>query len=180
MAVGKVLLILGSPRAGGNTAAAAHCLRQDLNLGAEQIVDLRTCNVEPFKYDADLARDDFRAVIDQMLDHQQLVFVTPVYWYAMSGLMKNFFDRLTDLLLDPEGRRLGRALAGRRIWLLATGTDEALPDGFTIPFEKTAEYFDMHWEGASYAHVEATLAPSSLDLKPVQELVTALAQSGVQ
>jgi hypothetical protein len=64
--------------------------------------------------------------------------------------MKTFFDRLTDLLVDPEGRRIGRALAGRSVWLLSTGTDETLPLGFVEPFALTAGYFDMVWREAFY------------------------------
>ena len=35
-----------------------------------------------------------------------IIFVTPVYWYAMSGRMKVFFDRWTDLLkIDKDTGR---------------------------------------------------------------------------
>ena len=42
--------------------------------------------------------DDFVTIVDKILMAKTIVFVTPVYWYAMSGPMKIFFDRLTDLL----------------------------------------------------------------------------------
>lgn len=169
-----VLLIVGSPRARGNTAAAADCLRAELRLADEQVVDLRLCCIEPFEYDADLARDDFHTLITRILDHRQLVFATPVYWYAMSGLMKTLFDRLTDLLLDAEARTLGRALAGRSVWLLATGTDETLPEGFTVPFEKTASYFSMRWREAFYEQVDAAMPPGAQNLAAVRALAAAL------
>lgn len=172
-----VLLILGSPRAGGNTAAAAECLRAELRLPSEQVVDLRFCKIEPFHYGAELRRDDFHRVIGRILGHHQLVFATPVYWYAMSGLMKTFFDRLTDLLLDAEARTLGRRLAERSVWQLATGTDETLPNGFTVPFEKTASYFDMRWKAASYVHIDAALPPGAQELSAVRALAAAVARS---
>jgi putative NADPH-quinone reductase len=175
--MGDVLIILGSPRARGNTSAAAECLRAELSLMPEQVIDLRLCRIEPFEYGAKLARDDFHAVIARMLDHQEIVFATPVYWYAMSGLMKTFFDRLTDLLVDAEVKRLGRALAGRRVWLLATGTDETLPHGFTVPFEKTASYFDMRWKAAFYVHVDAAASPGAQNLRTVLALAAAIARS---
>jgi len=172
-----VLLMLGSPRAEGNTAAAAGRLQAELGLKPRQLIDLRACDIGPFDYDPELERDDFRAVISRMINHRQIVFATPVYWYAMSGLMKTFFDRLTDLLLDPEARPLGRALAGRRVWLLATGTDETLPDGFTVPFEKTASYFEMHWNSAFYVQIDESVAPCAQDLSPVSALAAAIARS---
>jgi multimeric flavodoxin WrbA len=79
-----------------------------------------------------------------MLACEHVVFATPVYWYAMSGIMKTLFDRLTDLPLDEASRPTGRALAGRHTWLLATGTGEAPPPGFHEPFVRTAAYFGMH------------------------------------
>lgn len=85
-----------------------------------------------------------------MLASEHIVFATPVYWYSMSGTMKGFFDRLTDLLVDPENRELGRAFAGRNVWLLATGADESLPSGFQEPFASTAAYFGMVWQQAFY------------------------------
>jgi multimeric flavodoxin WrbA len=44
-----------------------------------------------------------------VLAHDQIILATPIYWYAVSAAMKNFLDRLSDLLelpdLLPEGRR---------------------------------------------------------------------------
>ena len=43
-----------------------------------------------------------------------------------------------------------RDLARRDVWLLATGTDEALPPGFHEPFARTAAYYTMRWQEAFY------------------------------
>jgi len=60
--------------------------------------------------------------------------------------MKIFFDRLSDLLVNAEGR----ALAGRQVSLLTTGTGCELPSGFTEPFRRTEGYFDMEWKAICY------------------------------
>lgn len=175
-----VLLILGSARSDGYTAAAADVLRQKLDLTEQQVVDLHLCNIHSFDYHAPMVRDDFGIVVTRLLAHTQLVFTTPVYWYAMSALMKTFFDRLTDLLLQSDSRPLGRALAGRNVWLLATGTDETLPNGFTVPFEKTASYFSMCWKEAFYVKINDDLPPKAQDLGAALELAAALARIGQQ
>ncbi len=41
-----------------------------------------------------------------------LIFATPVYWYSMSGIMKVFFDRITDLLTIKKD--IGRKLKGKK------------------------------------------------------------------
>jgi multimeric flavodoxin WrbA len=173
-----VLLILGSHRANGNTAAAADRLRDALDLTDDQVLDLRLCSIEPFRYGGDMGRDDFGTVIGRVLENRHIVFATPVYWYAMSGLMKTFFDRLTDLLVEPEAREVGRALAGRNLWALATGTDKALPTGFTVPFEKTGDYFSMRWRGAFYVCVDDDPPAASAEAAAVRGLTAALMRAG--
>jgi len=140
---------MGSARGDGNTASAVRDLSGQL--GPEvNVADLSMLTIKPFDYFRYDDRDDFRSVIGMMLLSGHIVFATPVYWYSMSGTMKVFFDRLTDLLVDPNDRKTGRKLAGRNVWLLATGTDESLPSGFQEPFASTAAYFGMVWRRAFY------------------------------
>jgi multimeric flavodoxin WrbA len=48
--------------------------------------------------------------------------VTPVYWYTMSGIMKVFFDRFSDLLRIEKD--LGRKLRGKSMAVISCGADE--------------------------------------------------------
>lgn len=41
-------------------------------------------------------------------------------------------------------------MKGKKTFLFATGSDEALPIGFEVPFLKTSEYFEMKYEGVKY------------------------------
>ena len=170
----QVLAITGSARGDGNTALTVAHLRRTLALADDQIVDLQAHRVEPFRYDPPPPPDDFLTLVDRILAHQHIVFATPVYWYAMSGPMKFFFDRLTDLLLTPDGRRTGRSLAGRDVWVLATGTDPELPDGFEAPFARTAEYFDMRWRQAFYVQVPNDPLPAGHEFPAVENLAAAI------
>jgi hypothetical protein len=68
----------------------------------------------------------------------------------MSAELKVFFDRLSDLL--TIAREKGRGLAGKDVWLLASGSEVMLPDGFEVPFARTAEYFGMRYCGAAYLY----------------------------
>ena len=170
----QVLAITGSARGDGNTALTVAHLRRALALADEQVIDLQSCRLEPFRYDPPPPADDFPMIVDRLLAHQHIVFATPVYWYAMSGVMKMFFDRLTDLLLSPDGRRTGRALAGRDVWLIATGTDPELPEGFAVPFARTAEYFDMRWRDAFYVQVPKDPLPVGHEFPAVEQLAAAI------
>ena len=144
-----VLILQGSARADGDTAKAAAALASKLGAAAT-LLDICRLHISPFDYANARQDDDFGALSERMLAHRSLVFATPVYWYAMSGLMKTLFDRLSDLLSPRDPARRGRDLAGRDVWLLAVGSDPALPVGFEKPFEMTAGYLGMRWRGQYY------------------------------
>lgn len=169
------LIIAGSARPAGNTEVAAERVRRTLS-GPSTNIDLRSLSIHPFSYDRMDRVDDFQSVIGQIALHEQIVFATPVYWYAMSGLMKTLFDRFTDLLATLEGRTMGRSLAGRHVWLLATGTDESLPPGFHEPFARTADYFNMRWRCAFYIQVQKDLSPIDQDFGPADRLAASIGQ----
>lgn len=132
---------------------AAECLIKQVP-GA-RLIDVGTLNIEPYFYGGGVRRDDFCVIADALLSHRQTVFASPVYWYAMSGLLKNLFDRLSDLL-TPSEKHLGRALAGRCVYALSTGTDDLAPPGFDVPFARTATYFAMSWGGICYVRSQGT------------------------
>ena len=92
-----------------------------------------------------------------MLSHRAILLATPVYWYAMSGLMKTLFDRFSDLLAGRDPQARARRLVGRDLWLLAVGTDLEMPVGFEVPFARSADYLKLRWRGAGY--VPARAAP---------------------
>ncbi|MEZ4804274.1 MAG: NAD(P)H-dependent oxidoreductase [Bacteroidia bacterium] len=69
----------------------------------------------------------------------------PVYWYAMSGIMKVFFDRLSDLLTIEKD--LGRQLRGKNMAVVSVSNGNNLGDAFWLPFKSTAEYLGMHYIG---------------------------------
>lgn len=145
-------VILGSARGGGETRRAV-----DLAFpgGDAEIVVLSEQSVGPYDYEYRYAGDDFLSVVDVMERADHIVFATPVYWYSMSAQLKAFFDRLTDLTETSKER--GRRLAGKHTWLLATGTDAELPNGFEVPFLRTSEYFAMTFHCAEYlcTHVDS-------------------------
>lgn len=66
----------------------------------------------------------------------------------MSGTLKVFFDRLTELL--STHKPIGKSLKGKKTYLISTGTDPVLPVGFEIPFKMTSEYFEMTFENTYY------------------------------
>lgn len=130
-----------------------------------KLVCLPDLQIAPYDYSNHYPdKDDFLQITDEMLIHNVIVFATPVYWYAMSGHMKTFFDRLTDIVTTKK--HLGRQLKGKSTFLLAVGADEELPNGFETPFKCTSDYLDMTYQGCIY---HATKHP-----KPEEKLKEAI------
>lgn len=121
-------------------------------------IDLLHYQIAPYHYENMYPpEDDFLAIIHKMLVVNTLLITTPVYWYSMSGLLKIFFDRLTDL--TRVHKTVGRQLAGKSMIVMATGTDQDLPAGFEVPFQLTAKYFDISFQGCFYFCTHRNAAP---------------------
>jgi GrpB-like predicted nucleotidyltransferase (UPF0157 family) len=113
-----------------------------------EVNDLSRSSVSGFSY-SKMANDDFISTIQKVSKADLLVLATPVYWYAMSGPMKDFMDRFSNLMNGPH-KALGESLCGKRIRVLATGYDLTPPLGFEVPFSATAIYFGMDYMGCDY------------------------------
>lgn len=151
----QTLAILGSSRGDGNTRCVLDAV---LGGRAVEILDLHEHPVTPYDYEHRNAADPFLDFAARMATAERLVFATPVYWYSMSAQLKLFFDRLSDLVTTRK--ELGRALAGRRVLAVATSTAEELPSGFEVPFQRTCEYFGMHWDGCFHGRFLADGQPA--------------------
>ncbi|AUS04013.1 hypothetical protein C1A40_00280 [Tamlana carrageenivorans] len=111
-----------------------------------------------FDYTHTNQSDDYLYLIRDLLEkYDTLVFATPVYWYAMSGIMKVFFDRLTDLLTIEK--ELGKKLRGKNMAIISSSYGENLGEHFWLPFQSTATYLGMNYLG--HAH---TISTASNDL----------------
>ncbi|OUJ68689.1 flavodoxin family protein [Hymenobacter crusticola] len=140
------LVVLASARRGGDTEQFVHHV---LARVPHRLVNLLDWSVAPYNYEQQYpATDCFLPLVNLVVQHTALVVATPVYWYSMSGSMKGFFDRFTDLLTSHKP--LGRQLAGKPLFMLASGADPDLPEGFTVPFHQTAAYFDMPFVASLY------------------------------
>jgi putative NADPH-quinone reductase len=142
----KPLVILGSARPDGETRRAVEIAFPQ---NPDSIV-LSRHHIGGYNYAHSNDTDDFLHVVDAMLANDSIVFATPVYWYSMSGPLKIFFDRLTDLL--ERAKTKGPALREKNVWVIATGTEEVMPEGFEVPFRRTCEYFAMKYRGCAYLY----------------------------
>jgi len=140
------VIIQGSSRSDGNTSLVVDFLHSKIE---GDVIDLNTKTIGPFDYEFKNKEDDFIPLIEHIADHYDtLVFVTPVYWYAMSSIMKAFFDRLSDCLRHRKD--IGYKLKGKKLAAVSVGSESGIVEGFHVPFRNSAEYLGMTYLG--YVH----------------------------
>jgi multimeric flavodoxin WrbA len=118
-----ILGINGSARKSGNTAKLLkRVLSCAKRLGAKtEILHLIDKDIKPCisclaegKCDYPCrVEDDMHELLDEIKKVDCIILCSPTYWYSLSGLMKNFLDRLTaqDMLQPPilDGKVVGFA-----------------------------------------------------------------------
>lgn len=138
------LVILGSSRKDGDTKKVVDEL---IGFSKWDLIDLNDYNISYYDYEHKNLDDDYLGLMQRIInDYDVLIFATPVYWYSMSGIMKVFFDRITDLL-DTE-KDLGRKLRSKSMAALSCSIGDNLGEHFWLPFTETAKYLGMNYLGS--------------------------------
>lgn len=145
-----IVIILGSSRSNGNTFKICQHLQIKYQI---DVLDLLSLNINPFDYQNKFKSDDFLPTIQTVIsNYQTIVFASPVYWYSMSGIMKNFIDRLSDLLIFNKD--LGRKLRGKNMAVISCSGDDDVDQSFYRPFELSAEYLGMPYLSHMHGVIE--------------------------
>lgn len=142
----KTVIILGSSNSNGETAEISKQIQAISNW---DLIDLNSYSFTYYDYEHKNNQDDFLHLMKILIEKYDLfVFATPVYWYSMSGIMKVFFDRITDLL-DVE-KELGRNLRNKSMAVFSHSIGENLGENFWLPFSETAKYLGMRYLGNTH------------------------------
>ncbi|MFC4076041.1 flavodoxin family protein [Salinithrix halophila] len=83
----------------------------------EPIIDYR--HAEPGPY----PNDDYRKLIDRVLEQDTIVIATPIYWYGLPAQLKLFIDRWSQSLRENRTDFLAN-MANKRAYVIAIGDDE--------------------------------------------------------
>jgi len=144
----NAVIILGSARKNGETKKVVSEL---VRISGWDLIDLLDYDIAHFDYNHHNKNDDFIQLMKRIVSKYDLmIFTTPVYWYSMSGIMKVFFDRFTDLLrIEKE---LGRKLRGKHVAAISCSNGDNLGEHFWLPFKKSAAYLGMNYIANLHAY----------------------------
>lgn len=142
----NIVVILGSSRTDGETGEV---VRQIKLISDWDVIDLKDYKIGSYDYEHKNKEDDYLSLMRRIINNYDvLVLATPVYWYAMSGTMKTFLDRLTDLLDDEK--ELGRKLRNKSLAAITSSQGSHLGDNFWFPFFESAKYLGMKYFGNTH------------------------------
>ena len=141
----KIVALLGSPRAGGNSAAIAHrFMATAAGLGAQtrtialnrlSYTGCQACYACKTRLDRCILRDDLTEVLAAVQEADAVLMATPVYCGDVTSQLKGFIDRtfsylVPDFLTNPRPSRLA---AGKKLVFVVTQgnpDEEAFDDIF--------------------------------------------------
>lgn len=151
------VIIQGSSRRNGDTNLITKYLNKNNQF---DLVDLNDYTIGHFDYEFRNSSDDFIPLMRELIqNYETIIFATPVYWYSMSGLLKVFFDRISDLLKTHKD--LGRALRGKSMAMLSVNNSDQEVEGLNLAFIQSAEYLGMSYLGDVHTWVIDGSIPSS-------------------
>jgi len=141
--------LFASSRRNGNTGQLIDRIAGEL---AIEVIDLSRQRMSEYDYEHRNRGDDFEPLMRHVLDHDQILFATPVYWYSVCPPMKVFLDRISDFLDLPELLADGRRLRGKRAYVVCTSIYEEVPPSFIGAFVDTFNYLGMRYGGVAHAN----------------------------
>lgn len=156
----KKVIILGSSRSNGNTTRIVNQIAQKFGI---DVVNLSDYKFSYYDYESKNRDDDFLPLIKNIIEkYDTLIFATPIYWYSMSGIMKVFFDRFSDLIrIEKE---TGRKLRGKKIAVISNSHDDTIEYDFYLPFRLSAEYLGMDYLGNQHFNADNPTETDKIEL----------------
>jgi multimeric flavodoxin WrbA len=155
----RLLVLVGSPRRDGNSAALAEAARRGADgAGISTSLFFLDDYIQGLLPDLRRASPPADRYAELFLDHflpaDGVLFCTPIYWYGMSAQTKAFFDRSFSHYAGsgPEPERVKAGMAGKRLGL-AVASEETYPGaalGIVHQVQEFARY--THSDFVGYVH----------------------------
>ena len=156
----NILILSGSPKKNGNTAALVEWFTEGAVSKGAQVELIHTAFLQ-YKFQGCTScrlcqkQEAYECVIDddanlalrKMASADVIVMATPLYFFAASAQLKIIIDRMFSLYKwDNAAGTMKTALNGKTLVLLASAYEDIGLDALEKPFAMTAEYTGMKFK----------------------------------
>jgi multimeric flavodoxin WrbA len=148
----KIAVLYGGTRPNGNTETLTDHVIQGLDVEKIYLKDHTILPIIDKRHAPEGFQDrndDYNSIIDRILPHDTLLFATPIYWYTMSGSMKNFIDRWSQSLRDANYPDFKATMASKKAYVIAVGGDQPYLKGMPMiqQFKHIFDFMGMEFGG---------------------------------
>jgi len=155
----KILVLSGSPKKDGNTAALVEWFAEGAREAGAQVEIIRTATLKykttgctscracqkAVKYEC-VIDDEARPVLSKMTEVDVIVMATPLYFFSASAQIKPIIDRMFSLYKwNNTAGTMETPLKGKTLALLASAYENVGLDALEKPFALTATYTGMEF-----------------------------------
>ncbi|QMT16686.1 flavodoxin family protein [Planococcus maritimus] len=148
----SIAVIYGSTRPNGNTETLTKQAVGNIEVDSIYLNDFNINSIEDKRHDEEgfhIVEDDYDAVLSRMMQHDMVIFATPIYWYSMSGQMKNFVDRWSQTMKDARFKDFKERMSYKKAYVIAVGGDSPYIKGLPLiqQFTYIFNFFGLSFEG---------------------------------
>ncbi|MEK4027021.1 MULTISPECIES: flavodoxin family protein [Bacillaceae] len=146
----NITTFIGSSRKESNSERLADLVTKDIKHQKIYLKDLFIQPIHDLRHAEggfQSVEDDYDIIINAFLESDIVIFSTPIYWYTMSGIMKNMVDRLSQAIRDERFPQFTEHLQSVEAIVLAVGGDEPKIKGLPLiqQFQYTFDFLNMHF-----------------------------------
>lgn len=153
----RTVALFASSRRDGNTGRLMDRVADELGI---EVIDLEEKNISGYDYEHKNRNDDFEQLFDYVMEFDQIIFASPIYWYAVSPPMKIFLDRISDYLVIPELLQKGRQLRGKAVYVVCTSVCPEIDSAYLEAYEKTFRYLGLKLRAYLHANCRDGYRPA--------------------
>jgi multimeric flavodoxin WrbA len=148
----SIAVLYGGTRPNGNTELLTEQVVHGLEVEKIFLRDFIIQPIEDHRHSENGFQDvgdDYNSIIDLILPHDILLFATPIYWYSMSGTMKNFIDRWSQTLRDSQYPNFKATMASKKAYVIAVGGDNPYVKGLPMiqQFQHIFDFMGTSFDG---------------------------------
>ncbi|CAH9061423.1 hypothetical protein PSECIP111951_02487 [Pseudoalteromonas holothuriae] len=147
----NTLILFSSANENGNTFKLTNQVMNNLANEQVRFFHIDKLNFADYNYNNQYSYDDFYRIVEALDWADNIIFASPVYWYSVSANMKRLIDRMTELTENPTIKPIGKALKGKRGYVLTTSASEQVCDVFARFFNQLYSYFDIKYSELLHA-----------------------------